>query len=229
MRKTTIHTIMQMRPSRIFVVLFLVCLITSSLYSLNLLILSEKIVKKAQARNYSIVKEPVNNALPSTTPTITPEPTKKIDEEQWGIAKQIDETTWTMRVNQDSKMATDQEIFQALNNYRKQKGVGTLVWDDKLASFAKNRAATFTSIGKLDGHAGFSAYFNNEENIKQIGFSGLGENSSFGFKMEGVHLIEWVYAGDPPHEKNQLDPTWTHVGIGVDDLSTDVVFGKNKF
>lgn len=174
-------------------------------------------------------------------PSLTPLPTLAVkvsspgqaiagetDSAPWGVAKKIDETTWTMKVADDNKMATSQEIFQALNSYRKQKGVGALVFDQNLASFAEKRAQTFASIGKLDGHAGFNDYFKDQQNLKNIGFWGVGENSSFGFTMSGVHLIEWVFAADPPHDNNQLDPSWTHVGIGIKSTGVDIVFGKNK-
>lgn len=170
----------------------------------------------------------------SKTPTATPTAmrafnnSKPRDEEPWGIAKQIDENTWTMKIGEDQKMATPNDVFDALNTYRRQKGVGSLTWDDKLAELAGKRAATFQSIQKLDGHAGFSEYFKDEQNLKNIGFWGVGENSSYGFRLEGVHLIEWIFAGDKPHDDNQLDPSWTHVGIGVASTGVDVIFGKDK-
>jgi hypothetical protein len=34
------------------------------------------------------------------------------------VAKQVNEVTWTMKVGEDEKMATAQEILAALNNSR---------------------------------------------------------------------------------------------------------------
>ncbi|MCS6956594.1 MAG: CAP domain-containing protein, partial [Patescibacteria group bacterium] len=148
---------------------------------------------------------------------------------EWGVAKQISEKTWTMKVGFDQKMATPQEIFNALNVYRERHGRNSLQWDERLANFALERAKYFTQIGRLDEHKGFEEYVNNIDNLKKLGFWRVGENSSYGYRLEGVHLIEWVFAGDEPHNNNQLDPEWTHVGIGVDGYQVDIIFGGNPF
>lgn len=148
--------------------------------------------------------------------------------EEWGTSKQVSEHTWTIRVGQDSTIGSAQEIFTALNNYRLRHGKGTLNWDENLANFAKSRATYFTSKGDLDSHAGFSDYVNNQDGFHKLGFMSLGENSSYGYTLDGVHLIEWVYAGDKPHDDNQLNGEWTHVGIGVAGTATDLVFGGKK-
>ena len=153
--------------------------------------------------------------------------TKKPDGE-WGVAKQIGEHTWTMTVASDEKVGTAQEIFQALNAYRQRQGVGALSWDTNLGNFAQGRADAFLKNGTTDAHAGFNDFLNNQDGFKKSGFMALGENSSFGYHIEGVHLIEWVYAGDAPHNNNQLNRDWTHVGIGVAGLATDLVFGGRK-
>src|SRR3989338_11132002 len=151
-----------------------------------------------------IVSSNINVTLPPATPTIGKIVNAQSPQNNgpWGIAQQVDEHTWTMKIGEDERMATPQEVFDALNAYRKQKGVGGLTYDDKLAEFAKKRADTFFSIKKLDGHSGFNEYFKDEQRLKDIGFWGVGENSSFGFRLEGVHLIEWIFAGDKPHDDN---------------------------
>ncbi|MBI5126953.1 peptidoglycan-binding protein [Candidatus Roizmanbacteria bacterium] len=144
--------------------------------------------------------------------------------EEWGKAKQISEHSWTMNIGYDAKMATPGEIFEALNNYRIKHGRNSLNWDDRLANYASQRAQYFTSIDNLDEHAGFNEFLKSEDNVRSLGYYWLGENSSFGYRLEGVHLIEWIYAGDQPHNDNQLNPDWTHVGIGVDGYQTDLIF-----
>lgn len=169
--------------------------------------------------------------LPVIIPTATPRPivatpTPKPPAKQWGVAVQIDEHDYTMQVGNDSVAGSAKEIFDALNNYRKTHGSGTLSWDDKLADYAKKRVDTYIAKGGLDQHAGFKEFVSNPDNFKQIGFMGLGENASWGYTLSGVHLIEWVYAGDAPHNNNQLNPSWTHVGIGAEGSTTDIIFGK---
>ncbi|MEN9408010.1 MAG: hypothetical protein RLZZ455_1226 [Candidatus Parcubacteria bacterium] len=148
--------------------------------------------------------------------------------EEFGVATQIGEHTWTMKVSSDDRVGTAQEILQALNAYRVRHGVGQLSWDPGLGSFAQGRADVFHRNGSTDAHAGFSDYMNNQDGFKKAGFMALGENSSYGYHIEAVHLIEWVYAGDAPHNNNQLSADWTHVGVGVAGLATDLVFGGRK-
>lgn len=173
---------------------------------------------------------------PLVTPTPTPikkvtqglqvfRPTPAPDETPWGVAKQIGEHTWTMKIQMDSRMATPQEIFAALNQYRERQQVPSLVWDDRLAAYAQRRAEEFQKMGGLDSHAGFSEYVKNIDNVKALGYWSLGENSSYGYQLEGVHLIEWIYAGDKPHDDNQRYSHWSHVGIGVSGTATNLIFG----
>lgn len=171
---------------------------------------------------------PKTSAMDKKWPTPKPTAVPTEDTQEWGKATQLSEHTWTMKVGFDDQMATPEDIFAALNSYRKQHSREALTWDDRLAAFAKSRAVTFTSLGKTDEHAGFVSYTDNIDNVKALGFWSLGENSSYGYKLTGVHLIEWVYAGDEGHNSNQLNSDWSHVGIGVDGNQTDLIFGGNK-
>ena len=170
----------------------------------------------------------------TTTPTPTLMPTKKPtaiptkDNEPWGVAKQVNEVTWTMKVGEDEKMATAQEILAALNNYRQRYGSQILVWDKKLGEYAQSRAKYLNSIKNVDKHEGFNKFVENDGGFEKLGFTMLGENISYGYKLNGVHVIEWMYAGDEPHNKNQLDNRWNFVGIGVDGLATCLIFGTGK-
>jgi uncharacterized protein YkwD len=147
---------------------------------------------------------------------------------EWGVAKQIGEHTWTIQVGTDQEVGTASEILQALNAYRARHGSGALALDPTLVSYAQGRADMFNVNNATDAHAGFMDYINNQDGFKKLGFMSLGENSSLGYHVEAVHLIEWVYAGDAPHDQNQLNPSWTHVGIGVAGLATDLVFGGRR-
>ena len=164
---------------------------------------------------------------------ITPKQTKIVknidDGQPWGVAKQIDEVTWQMKVGQDAQMGTPAEILVALNDYRRRYGSSALNWDEKLANYAKSRAVYFNKIKDLDGHKGFQDFLNNEDGFNKLGFNRLGENASFGYRLSGVHLIEWVYAGDEPHNKNQLNSVWNYVGIGVDGTATALIFGTGRY
>lgn len=169
---------------------------------------------------------------PSPTPTakkVQATRSKTIgDTGPWGVARQIDEHTWTMKVGMDARMATPQEILSALNTYRGRYGSQPLTWDNNLAGFAQNRASYLYSIKSTDGHKGFADFLENQDGYSKLDFNWLGENISYGYQLEGVHLIEWMYAGDKPHDDNQKDSKWDHVGIGVKGTATCLIFGTGK-
>jgi uncharacterized protein YkwD len=190
----------------------------------------------------NITSSPSATPKPTIYPTITksppsprpkPSPSQSVsakagDTSPWGVSQQIGQHTWTLKINLDPKMATPSEILSALNNYRPTYNSQPLTWNDKLAKFAQDRADYLASIKGTDDHKGFSDYLNNQDGFNQLGFTWLGENISYGYRLEAVHLIEWVYAGDQPHNENQLNNRWNYVGIGVKDTATCIIFATGK-
>ena len=195
-------------------------------------VVQEQIAEQVQPS----VEPTVVQALPTLEPTkrqIKISPTKipirvvpTVGE--WGVARQIGEHTWTMNVGMDEKMGTAKEIFDALNEYRVRRGSQRLTWNENLANYAQSRADYIFSIGRTDELKGFIDYLNNQNGYDKLGFTWLGENISMGYRMEGVHLIEWIYAGDKPHDDNQVNNRWNYVGIGVKGTATAVIFGTGK-
>ncbi len=185
---------------------------------------------------YNLLLANIKIEVPPETKIVTPIQTKVVnkvtksldDGQPWGVAKQIDSVTWQMKVGQEAQMGTPSEILVALNNYRGRYGSSALNWDEKLADYAKSRAVYFNKIKNLDGHKGFVDFLNNQDGFSKLGFNQLGENASYGYKLSGIHLIEWIYAGDEPHNKNQLNNVWNYVGIGVDGTATALIFGTGK-
>lgn len=143
----------------------------------------------------------------------------------WGVSKQVTEHMWTIKLGNDAKMATSKEIYDALNNYRLTNGSGYLAWDDNLAKFAQSRADNLNKAGELDEHRGFEDCMKNPDCSGPLNFHNFGENVAQG-QLSGVHIIEWQYAGDKPHNDNQLDRGWTHVGIGVSGIFNCLIFAK---
>lgn len=189
-----------------------------------------------------IPKLPTPTLIPTKIVEVTKTPTKIIkpvitktvnsgtnSTEVWGVAKQVNDLTWTMKVGDDEKMATSKEILIALNEYRRLHGSQALTWNEKLSTYAQQRAQYLNSIKSVDQHAGFKDFLNNQDGFNELGFTSLGENISFGYRLNGVHIIEWIYAGDKPHDDNQLNNKWDNVGIGVDGLATCLIFGTGKF
>lgn len=229
-RKTTVKQ--EVARITFFFLIFAGVLAILMMYG-NFEVLRNQFVPQEKTTEYEqLEEEPAEftQVIENLTPTIIEVPANNSSQtpEEWGVAKQIDEHTWTIKVGEDARMATPQEILTALNEYRQRHGSNTLQWDDKLAEYAQGRADHFNSIKSTDKHAGFNDYVQNQNGFEKLGFNGLGENSSYGYKVEAVHLIEWIYAADEPHNKNQLNSGWSHVGIGVSGTSTNLIFGGKK-
>jgi hypothetical protein len=152
--------------------------------------------------------------FPKPKPTYTPKPTAVGDTTPWGVSRQINSDTYTFKIAPDAHMGTPSEILAVLNSYR--------------VRFGQSRADYLASIRKTDGHAGFMDYLNNQDGYNKLGFTWLGENISWGFRLEAVHLIEWMYASDTLHNDNQLNNRWNYVGIGVNGTATSIIFGTGK-
>lgn len=186
-------------------------------------IVQPKILEKETPQTNPIVEKKI--IVKTLKPTFIPTP---IDDGPWGVARQIDDHTWTMKIGLDEKMATPEEILSALNDYRRVHGSQILTMNEKLKNYAQERARYLNKKGSTDGHQGFNDFLENQNGFEKLGFTSLGENISYGYKLNGVHIIEWMYAGDKPHNDNQLDNRWNYVGIGTDGLATCLIFGTGK-
>jgi len=143
---------------------------------------------------------------------------------------QIGTFTYQVRIGSDDRMATPQEIAEELNHYRKSHGKSDLIWDSVLAEYANNRAKYFFDNQILDEHEGFRKFVNNDGGFEKLGFDSLGENSAYlsGGELMAKSIIEQLFASDIYHDNNQLDPKWTHVGVGIEGLAINLIFGGNK-
>ncbi|NCN87263.1 MAG: hypothetical protein GW941_00005 [Candidatus Pacebacteria bacterium] len=172
---------------------------------------------------------PTPSPSPSSTPTFKPvDPyanDKYLKDAQWGDAVEIDSGSYTMKVGMDPQMSTPNELYEALMAYRDVKGKSRLTWDDRLASYANERAIYICEVGS-DHHAGFSQYLE-DGGYEKLGFRHLGENMSYGMRLSGVHLIEWIYSKSPGHEANQIGP-WSHIGVGISGNCSVLIFGDFK-
>ena len=199
-------------------------------------VFSNLVTGQKQNKTIALPIKKVEVIFPSPTLTPTPTPTKvpkpvdpfaddpDLKDAAWGQAVQVSETGYRMKIAFDERMTTPQEAFQALNNYRSTKKKSLLLWDDRLAKYALERATYICQNGS-DGHAGFSDYVENQEGYKTLGFYSLGENMSVNMRFMGTHLIEWMYAGDIGHDNNQLGD-WSHVGIGIYGDCSSLIFGN---
>ncbi|HUD09986.1 MAG TPA: CAP domain-containing protein [Patescibacteria group bacterium] len=178
--------------------------------------------------------------IPTPTPTDTPTPTPEIKITNVPIADPGSKTTdtavrqtgkYTFEGNLpcDDRMGDASEIYAALNNYRQVHGASSLAWNDKLASVAQMRVGQITANGgRSDSHAGFITFTNDQSNYAKVGFSELSENTggTGNCPLLGVHVIEWLFARDAPHNNAQLD-RWDAVGIAEGQNNVVVIFGRS--
>lgn len=176
----------------------------------------------------------VPKQLPSKFITVSPPPApsprpkivtpKDPDSTPWGVIQKVGDHTYRIRVQNDPVMGTPEEILSALNTLRSRHNAQPLKTDPRLCDYAKSRAQHQNQLGQTDGHAGFIDFLENQDGFKKLGFARVGENSSYGYILSGVHLIEFVYMQSPEHNANQLDPAWDHACAGVAGLTTNLLF-----
>lgn len=135
----------------------------------------------------------------------------------------LDDKTTACAHPADSRMSTSEELFVAVNEYRKAHGIGTLEKNDLLCSIAQNRANEQLSYGSLDSHAGFEKYARN-----QTDFDAMGEILYGGVQNQlGVHIVEWGWARSQTGHKESLeDRKWQNGCGGVAGLFAVFIFGK---
>lgn len=127
-----------------------------------------------------------------------------------------------MKIAEDAKMGTPQEIFEALNNYRNTKGVGKLAWNEKIAELARERVLELHTDSIP--HEGFQRRLKEQDFWDKYPVNGVGENASSGYRLSGVHLIEWLFASDAGHDNNQLNSQWNCAGIATYGENSVIVF-----
>lgn len=174
--------------------------------------------------------QPTPTTKPTSTPTPTLKPTTKPLSTPTYAATQIGDHTFTITgIPKASSMPSVSEVLTALNNYRAKRGVPTLAADSNLMSYAQSRASLYKQLGRTDTHAAFLDFIQNQNGFAKLGFNALGENSSYLTYPVGAQvLIESLFGADAQHDQNQLNTKWSHVGIGIDGLGVDLVFGGSK-
>jgi uncharacterized protein YkwD len=156
----------------------------------------------------------------SPSPSATPSPSPSIKPPQILSVSPSPSATPASKISAES-------VSNALNAYRGKNGAGNLSIDPTLQSYAQSRANYLKSIGKLDKHAGHQAFMQ-EDGFSKLGFNAVAENQSYNYKGDARGLIEDFYGKSAGHNKNQLNPEYTHVGIGINGPFTNIVFGGRK-
>lgn len=104
-------------------------------------------------------------------------------------------------------MTTPEELFEAMNNYRKAHGLSILQKNGTLCYIAQARAGELQQLGKLDSHAGMDKYTHSQNE-----FNHLSEVISAGVYPEsGVHIVEWGFDRSLTGHKEAIsNPVWQY-------------------
>ncbi len=182
-----------------FFVLFLIFLILV-LFSDNTIV-SQKLIPR---KNYY-----EKSSKTTIQKTIKLEPTK--GPFNWTVEK-VDDQITKISLPPDPTMSTVDELFTAMNNYRKAHNVSTLTKNDLLCSIAQNRANEQLANGDLDNHAGFNKYVQDQDE-----FSLMGEVLFGGAQPQyGVHIVEYGWDRSLTGHKQAIqDPEWNHGCGGI--------------
>ncbi|GEM_PF-6103649 len=154
----------------------------------------------AQSRIAAI---PLPTPIPETG-NITPRPTK------------------TIRIPPPPPHISEDQLWQALLDYRQGQNRTHLVKEESLCVYARKRVEehqtrymTLKSDEKpLDSHAGFERDAADQSVFKNTNFPALAENLAYlpGYAT-ATQIIEWGWDSSTPHRNAQLSNDWTHACV----------------
>ncbi len=180
----------------------------------------------SQAKGSGIVKKmvpaksvnaPKTIKLEQTVKYVTPT-TQPFD---WSVVKE-DEHITKMSLPPDDKMSTPDELFTAMNEYRKDNNIPQVQKDDTICSIAQNRANEQLANGGLDNHSGFDKYVQNQNE-----FSKMGEVLFGGTQPQyGVHIVEFGWNRSlTGHREAIRDSSWNYGCGGIAGYYAVFIFG----
>lgn len=149
-------------------------------------------------------------------PNATPVPTSAFRREK------ADEHTTVMWLPADDRMSTNEELFTAINTYRRAHGIGEVARSDTLCTIAQKRADEQLALGKIDGHAGFAKQAQSQRDfsfLTEVLFGG-------GQPQSGVHIVEYGWDQSLTGHKEAIqDRTMSHGCGGVAGNFAVFIFG----
>lgn len=200
---------------------FLLLLVGLNLY------LDQFLVQNANTVKNELVIAPSLTQAPSLA-TATPSQAAPVVKGQaplpdWSVTK-LDDKTTLLGYPADSRMATSEELFVEMNNYRTSHGVGAVSKHSTLCDIAQKRADELQALGKLDYHAGMDKYAYGQKdfnNLDEIIGGGVQPNLA-------VHIIEWGWGrSETGHKQAMEKPQWTHGCGGISGYFHVFIFGAN--
>lgn len=149
-------------------------------------------------------------------PNATPIPTSGFRREK------VDEHTTITWLPPDDKMSTSDELFTAINTYRRAQGIAEVARSDTLCTIAQKRADEQQALGKIDGHAGFAKYAQDQREFSYLTEVLFGGNQP----QSGVHIVEYGWDQSLTGHREAIgDRTMSHGCGGVSGYFAAFIFG----
>lgn len=109
------------------------------------------------------------------------------------------------------------QVFNILNEKRREMGLYELEWSDQLAELARVHSDDMASHD-LFSHRGSDGTMVDEraDRLHLGAWAGIGENIAFMQNFAdpaGTAIVEWLKS--PSHRSNMLSPQWKETGVGV--------------
>ncbi len=136
--------------------------------------------------------------------------------------EKVDEHTTVTWLPPDDRMATPEELFLAVNSYRRTHEVAEVAKSDTLCTIAQKRADEQRALGKIDGHAGFAKYAQEQREFSYVTEVLFGSDQP----QSGVHIVEYGWDQSlTGHREAIQDRSMTHGCGGVAGSFAAFIFG----
>lgn len=162
-------------------------------------------------------------ASASATLTQTPTLTTKRKSIQTSTIQTNDVKGETItRATGDSGMATADELFSAMNDYRKSHGLNAVNRSSTLCTIAQTRANQQEALGHLDNHAGFVSAART-----QTEFIHVGELLQYwSIPEDATYLVNTGWGQSEEHVAIMTDPTLTDGCGAINGYYSVFIFGR---
>jgi uncharacterized protein YkwD len=85
---------------------------------------------------------------------------------------------------------TGEDLWQAVNKYRREHGVPELKLKGSLCELSSRRLGELLALGSLDNHEGFERYFENRQ-VTSLGITNVAENLASGYPGAWETVMGW--------------------------------------
>ena len=162
-----------------------------------------------------ILNKPVVNQLPGDTTPVTPVKKPVADKPVTPVQKPVNQQTPSNN-NQEVKIpAAVQEVVDLTNKERAKEGLKALQIDVKLTQSAQAKSQDMKNKNYFDHTS--PTYGSPFDQMKSLGitYKSAGENIAMGQRSAAEVVDGWMKS--PGHRENIMNPSFTHIGVGLSD------------